>query len=252
MKILCVADTETRELWDHWDTAGRSLTEGVQLILSAGDIRPEYLEFLVTMLSVPCLYIRGNHDGRYDTEPPEGCICIEDEAVYITEDSRTGFITVEEDNAVSRLRRLFMPGKCFARVAGLGGSMRYREGPDMYTEDEMAKRVRRLRRLLRRMPRSGTSASDGKRGVDGTGGDETSADAPVRILLTHAPSFGCGDLQDLPHRGFACFNDLIEQWHPDYHLYGHVHMEYGHFERGMVHPAGTMAINISGMYILDI
>ena len=247
MKILCVADTETRELWDHWDTAGRSLTEGVQLILSAGDIRPEYLEFLVTMLSVPCLYIRGNHDGRYDTEPPEGCICIEDEAVYITEDSRTGFITVEEDNAASRLRRLFTPGKCFARVAGLGGSMRYHEGPDMYTEDEMAKRVRRLRRRLRHRLGPVTSAPDGKLGEDGI-----ASDAPVRILLTHAPSSGCGDLPDLPHRGFACFNDLIEQWQPDYHLYGHVHMEYGRFERKIAHPAGTMAINISGMYILDI
>lgn len=59
MKILLVADEELRELWDHWDHVGKSRTEGVELILSAGDIKPYYLEFLVTMLNVPCLYVRG-------------------------------------------------------------------------------------------------------------------------------------------------------------------------------------------------
>ena len=43
------------------------------------------------------------------------------------------------------------------------------------------------------------------------------AEAPVKnartdfdILLTHAPCRGYGDMEDLPHRGFECFNDLLK------------------------------------------
>lgn len=264
MKILCVADTETRELWDHWDGVGRSRTEGVQLILSAGDISPEYLEFLVTMMGVPCLYIRGNHDGRYDEEPPLGCMCIEDRIVDIYEDPVTGYAVPEENGAASKLRRMLragIPGEAGSRdsdageagqagrgpavrIAGLGGSMRYHEGPDMYTEQEMAKRVRKLRRRL------GSGLT--KRGPAAQGAGDGSGGTPVKILLTHAPSLGNGDLEDLPHRGFDCFNELIRQWRPDFHLFGHVHMEYAAVTRETIHPEGTRLINVSGMYILEI
>lgn len=75
------------------------------------------------------------------------------------------------------------------RIAGLGGSMRYRDGANMYTEREMAKRVRKLSRKVRMV-----------------GGCD--------ILLTHAPAAGMGDLDDLPHRGFECFNAVLESWGP--------------------------------------
>ncbi len=242
MKILCVADTESRELWDFWSTAGRRLTEGVSLILSAGDLKHDYLEFLVTMLCVPCLYVRGNHDTGYKNDPPEGCICIEDRAVRITEDPLTGDAILTDGDSSFRMRG--SAGRETGRiitVAGLGGSMRYHDGPDMYTEKEMRRRVKRLARRMKLgsvLCRTG-EAKDG----------ET---ADVRILLTHAPSFGHGDLDDLPHRGFECFNDLIGTWQPDLHLYGHVHMEYGNFERVTHHPDGTELINVSGMYILEV
>ena len=47
MKVLLVADSEQRELWDYWDTVGKKKTEGVRLILSAGDLRPEYPHVIV-------------------------------------------------------------------------------------------------------------------------------------------------------------------------------------------------------------
>ena len=119
--------------------------------------------------------------------------------------------------------------------------MRYHDGPDMYTEKEMRRRVKRLARRMKL--RSALC-----RTCDAKDGDA----ADVRILLTHAPGFGHGDLEDLPHRGFECFNDLIGTWHPDLHLYGHVHMEYGIFERVTHHPDGTELINVSGMYILEV
>ena len=114
MKILAIADEESKYLWDFYE---RGKLEDIDLILSAGDLAPEYLTFLVTMASVPVLYVHGNHDDKYAYKPPEGCICIDD-SIYVYQG---------------------------VRIMGLGGSMRYRPGDHQYTDAEMAKRVKKLR-----------------------------------------------------------------------------------------------------------
>lgn len=191
MKILAIADTEERCLWECFR---KERFEGVDLILSAGDLDPDYLEFLVTVINKPLIYVRGNHDDRYARHAPGGCICVED--------------TVYTYRGI--------------RIAGLGGSMRYRDGANMYTEREMAKRVRKLSRKVRMV-----------------GGCD--------ILLTHAPVAGMGDLDDLPHRGFECFNTALESWTPDYMVHGHVHQSYGpDFQRERQHACGTTIINACG------
>ena len=63
MKILVIADVESKSLWDYYSP---DKLEGVDLIISCGDLDPDYLQFLVTMVSCPLLYVRGNHDGIYD------------------------------------------------------------------------------------------------------------------------------------------------------------------------------------------
>ncbi len=89
------------------------------------------------------------------------------------------------------------------RIMGLGGSMRYRkDGLNMYTEKEMRKRIRKLWWKLR-----------WHKGVD--------------IVVTHAPPHGFGDMDDLPHRGFACFVKLIEKYRPTFLVHGHIHGNYG-------------------------
>ena len=69
MKILVIADMESKALWDYFEPEKR---EDVDLIISCGDLNPRYLEFLVTMAHCPLVYVRGNHDGHYDQNPPEG------------------------------------------------------------------------------------------------------------------------------------------------------------------------------------
>ena len=49
----------------------------------------------------------------------------------------------------------------------------------------------------------------------------------VDILVTHAPLHGYGDFSDLPHRGFAAFSTLLDRYHPQYMLHGHIHLNYG-------------------------
>ena len=196
MKILVLADHEEAGLWDYY-SPGK--TAGVELILSCGDLDPDYLEFLTTMVNVPLLYVRGNHDTVYDVRPPQGCIDI--------------------DDRVYDYKGL--------RILGLGGSYRYREGTDMYTEKEMNRRINRLRRRM----------------LFGDGFD---------ILLTHAPARGYGDLEDLPHRGFESFNGLLETYRPTYMFHGHVHREYGHFQREMLHPSGVKIYNACGHLFLEV
>lgn len=113
MKILAIADHESPLLWDYFD---KSYLEGIDLILSCGDLKPQYLSFLATFTQAPVLYVHGNHDDRYEETPPDGCICIEDR-IYVHEG---------------------------VRILGLGGSMRYKPGEHQYTQSEMRWRVRRL------------------------------------------------------------------------------------------------------------
>lgn len=113
MKILAIADQECKLLWDYFD---KSRLEGIDLILSCGDLKPQYLSFLATFTHAPILYVHGNHDDRYKTTPPDGCICIEDD-IYV-------------HNGV--------------RILGLGGSMRYKPGEHQYTQHQMFLRTIKL------------------------------------------------------------------------------------------------------------
>lgn len=113
MKILAISDEESAYLWDHFE---KEKLEGIDLIISCGDLDPRYLSFLATFTSAPVLYVHGNHDEKYKDIPPEGCICIDDN-IYVHKG---------------------------IRILGLGGSMRYRKGEYQYTEWDMKKRVGKL------------------------------------------------------------------------------------------------------------
>lgn len=45
---------------------------------------------------------------------------------------------------------------------------------------------------------------------------------------------------------------FIEQFKPRFHLYGHVHMDYGDIDRVIMHPSGTTLINCYGMYMMEL
>jgi Icc-related predicted phosphoesterase len=164
------------------------------LILSCGDLPWEDLERIVDLTNVPLLFVPGNHDpalvaadggplfpprfemrDMVDPPGPRGCTNL---------DGRI------EDAAG-------------LRVAGLGGSIRYRPGPNQYTQREMARRARRLaRRASRRRRRD-------QRGID--------------ILITHSPPKGLGDDDDRAHEGFESFHDLVRRLRPRLLLHGHIH-----------------------------
>ena len=113
MKILILSDVESKYLWDYFE---KEKLEGIDLILSCGDLKPQYLSFLASFTKAPVLYVRGNHDDCYEINPPDGCICIED--------------SIYNFNGL--------------RIMGLGGSINYNNGKNQYTQNQMKKRVKRM------------------------------------------------------------------------------------------------------------
>ena len=122
MKLLAVADEIDERLYGP---ALRRSFSDVDLVISCGDLPMYYLEFIVSTLNVPLLYVRGNHaweeisaSGEVKTNP-EGCIDI--------------------DGRVVQAKGLL--------IGGLEGSIRYSEGPYQYTEAQM--RLRALKMVPR-------------------------------------------------------------------------------------------------------
>ena len=113
------------------------------------------------------------------------------------------------------------------RFLGLGGSYRYREGAYMYTERAMARRVRRLRPAIAR-----------------SGGFD--------VLVTHAPARHLNDLDTLSHRGFQCFNDLMDRYEPRLFVHGHIHQSYGMNIPRQTVRGKTTVINACEHYVIEL
>ncbi|MBO5239484.1 MAG: metallophosphoesterase [Lachnospiraceae bacterium] len=195
MRILVLSDEESKYYWDYFEM---SKLDGIDLILSCGDLKPEYLSFLATFSKVPILYVRGNHDDIYETKPPEGCICIED-SIYTYQG---------------------------VRILGLGGSIRYKQGKNQYTQSEMKGRVRKLWWKLKC-----------NKGFD--------------ILLTHAPAYHVNDGEDGPHEGFEAFVELLDTYKPKCFIHGHVHLTYSRSHKRESLYNETRVINGYEKYIFD-
>ena len=117
VKILFLADEPDKGLWDFFE---KEKLEGIDIIISCGDLPPQYLSFLATYFKGPVLYVHGNHDECYDKTPPGGCTSIDDK-VFVYKG---------------------------IKIAGLGGSMEYNKGGYQFTEKSMKKRVNKLKRKL--------------------------------------------------------------------------------------------------------
>jgi calcineurin-like phosphoesterase family protein len=186
------------------------------LVVAAGDLPFDYLEYIVSTLDVPLVFVPGNHDAELRSSDPTW-------TPLGTDAPERGPLGCE--NADGRV--LVAAG---LRIAGLGGSMRYRRGPNQYTEAEMRWRARGLSFRIRLNPFRAARKLD--------------------ILLTHAPPLGWGSQDDLAHRGFAAFLPLVKDLAPKLLIHGHLH-PYGQSkpERQL---GGTRIINAVPLRLIEI
>jgi len=117
MKILALSDQVIDRLYSsHVKTNYPDLT----LMIGCGDLPYTYLEFLLTILSIPLYYVPGNHD------PQDG---------HSAETRAEGGTNLDG-------RVIFEKGLL---MAGLGGSILYQPGgPNQYSQSEMVLRAYRL------------------------------------------------------------------------------------------------------------
>lgn len=118
MKILAVSDQVEERLYSP---AVKSFCSDVDLLVGCGDLPYEYLEYLLSVLNVPMIYIPGNHDPVYSLSNPRSYV--------------EGGINID-------LRCITIRGLL---VAGVGGSIRYRDdGINQYGQTEMYFRILKL------------------------------------------------------------------------------------------------------------
>jgi len=183
-RILAIADEVDEALYTDKLTELRP-----DLVLSAGDLPFDYLEYIVSRLDVPLVYVPGNHDAELRTSDPIWTPAGADAP------ERGPLGCVNADGRVVVAAGL--------RIAGLGGSMRYRRGPNQYTAAEMRWRALSLSVRVKLNP--------------------FRAARTVDVLLTHAPPLGWGSNDDLAHRGFAAFLPLVKDLAPKVLVHGHLH-----------------------------
>ena len=174
VRVLAVADEVCDALW-----GAKAAALAPDVVLAAGDLPWDYLEFLASVTDRPVVFVPGNHDpavasarqhrsGQFlragmPCEPPRPAGC------------RSADGTVVDAAGL--------------RIAGLGGCVRYRPGPNQYSQREFHRRAARLLRLVGRLQRR--------------------RPGPVDVLLTHAPPRGLGDEDDRPHVGIDALHPLL-------------------------------------------
>jgi hypothetical protein len=216
MKILCVSDQIDPLVYS---SIIKDRFADVDLVLSAGDLPMDYLDFIVSSLNKPLMFVFGNHNlEEYHnyvahkeivswgdlTQPPCG----------------SGAVHV--DFKVRREVGLI--------IAGLGGSRRYNRGENQYTNFQMNWAILKLipALLINRIFRG--------RFLD--------------ILLTHASPLGIHDKNDPCHRGFKAFLWFMKVFKPKYLIHGHIHL----YDLSAVRTTkylDTMVINAYSHYVID-
>jgi Icc-related predicted phosphoesterase len=218
MKILCVSDQIDPLVYS---SNIRERFGDVELVISAGDLPMEYLDFIVSSLNKPVMFVFGNHNldefGYYHSvagQPARRLRGTNDEDVchgttYI------GFKNAREGGLL---------------IAGVSGSLKYNNGVNQYSDGQMT------RKLLALVPGLILNRIRYGRYLD--------------ILVTHASPAGVHDKPDPCHRGFSSFLWFMKRFRPRYLVHGHIHL-YDLQDIRVSKYLDTTVINAYSHYILD-
>ncbi|TCW62267.1 metallophosphoesterase [Treponema sp. J25] len=222
MKILCISDQIDPLIYSN---SIRQRFGDIDLVVSAGDLPLEYLDFIVSSLNKPLLFVYGNHNleglSYYRPEYEDYFKLVQRRIADQTAAPQVGAIHIG-----SRIHR--EEGLIFM---GLGGSLRYNNGPNQFTNRQMNwEIIKRIPHLLYNKLKYG-------RYLD--------------ILVTHAPPLGIHDRTDPCHRGFKAFLWFMRFFKPRYLIHGHIHL-YDLSDIRCTRYYETLVVNAYSHYIIDI
>jgi Icc-related predicted phosphoesterase len=216
LKILCVSDQIDPLVYSN---SIRERFADVDLILAAGDLPLDYLDFIISSLNKPLYFVFGNHHIE--------------EMRYFDGSARI-FYFDEADGDFRGTGAIHLGAKVKNEngllIAGLGGSMRYNRGPNQFTEFGMSLEILKL------VPKLFFNRIFRGRYVD--------------ILLTHAPPKGIHDRSDKCHWGFKAFLRFMKTFRPRYLIHGHIHL-YDLSDVRCTQWGETTVINAYSHYIID-
>jgi Icc-related predicted phosphoesterase len=214
MKILCVSDQIDPLVYT---STIRERFSDVDMVLSAGDLPLDYLDFIVSSLNKPLFFVFGNHNLDHFNYYAGGI-----KSPFDGEEDYGGSGAVHVGS-----KALYQEGLI---IAGLGGSMRYNRGKNQFTESQM------MRQIIKLIPRLLFNRLFRGRFVD--------------ILLTHASPRGIHDKEDRCHRGFEAFLWFMRTFKPKYLVHGHIHL-YSLADVRVTKYEGTEVVNAYSHYVID-
>ena len=218
MKILCVSDQIDPLIYS---INIKERYKDVDLVISAGDLPMEYLEFIVSSLNKPLFFVFGNHNLSalpyyHKNLAADGSLqSIAESAPEGYGSTYLGFTTRREGGIL---------------LAGGSGRIRYNSDIGQYTERQMKMQ------LLALVPRLIYNKLRYGRYLD--------------IFVAHAAPFGIHDRPDPCHRGFKCFLWFIKKFKPRYFLHGHIHLYDLQAPRVTAYE-NTTVINVFSNYLLE-
>lgn len=232
MKILCLSDYVDPLIYNQ---ELKNTYSDVDLILCAGDLPMDYMDFVVTVLNKPTYFIFGNHNLKEfhlyhksargtpgnvsynysDTSHYHG-------GTYIGFKTFTDYSLQFVDEKTGKKTPLL--------IAGVSGSFKYNNGLNQYSERHMKLK------LLMLVPKLIQNKIKYGRYLD--------------IFLTHATPRHIHDHEDPCHRGFECFNWFIEKFQPTYMVHGHIHL-YDMREERITQHGPTTIVNAYAHWLID-
>jgi len=232
MKILCVSDYVDPLIYNQ---KAKEMFSDIDLILCAGDLPMDYVDFIVSVFNKPTYFVFGNHnlkDFHYYHKTADSAFTHEDAShsdshfhggTYIGFKSKVDNTLMFTDPVTGKKTPLL--------IAGVSGSLEYNHGLNQYTDRRMYLKLLRLVPSLKRNKRKYGRYLD--------------------IFLTHASPRHIHDHEDPCHKGFDCFNWFIEKFHPTYLVHGHIHLYDMREERVGVYN-GTTVVNAYAHYVIEL
>ena len=216
MRILCISDQIDTLVYS---SQIKERFADIDLILAAGDLPLDYLDFIISNLNKPLFFIFGNHH----TEELRNYKKMWDTPLFYEVKEYLGCGAIHVGTKVKKEGDLI--------VAGFGGCMRYNNGPNQLTNFEM------YIEILKIIPRLLWNRIVHGRFLD--------------VLLTHAPPKGIHDKNDKCHIGFKSFLWFMKVFKPKYLVHGHIHL-YDLNDIRSTKWNETTVINAFNHYIIDL
>ncbi|MBN2738727.1 MAG: metallophosphoesterase [Spirochaetales bacterium] len=219
MKILCVADHIDPLVYSPQI---KNRFADIDFVISCGDLRFHYYDFIVSSLNKPLYFVFGNHrldemgyyNKKYRNEPAIN---------FMHEVSKYPGGNIYIDSRVVIRNNVIL--------AGLGGSRIYNGGKNQFTEFQMMLKIVKL--------------------IPGLLWNKLRRGRYLDILVTHAPPFGVQDKEDPCHQGFRVFRRFLKWFKPRYLIHGHIHL-YNRNETSRTVFLNTTVVNAYNHTIVEL